>query len=148
MVSSTMEQYLLEPDSVFQWIWATQVPSNIKAFVWRAMLGRLQTRDNLLRRQILRDVDDAKCAFCRLEVETCSHLLFTCSESMAIWYECFAWLGVSIAQVADPRIHLLQFPVIGISKSQKLAETAIWMATVWSIWCVRNRVIFSGGGAR
>lgn len=139
------EQFLLEPDPVFQWIWATPVPSNIKAFAWRAVLGRLQTRDNLLKRQVISDAEEARCALCRLEVESGSHLLFSCSETLPIWYDCCAWMGVCSAQVTDPSIHLLQFPVVGRSKSQRLAETAVWMATVWSIWCARNRVIFNGG---
>lgn len=138
-------QSLEEPDPVFSWIWAAPAPSNMKAFAWRVMLGRIQTRDNLLKRQILHSADEALCPMCGLVEKSCSHLLFSCSNAMLIWYDCFAWLGVSTAQIPAPDIHLLQFASIGSSKAQRLGVTAIWLAIVWSLWCLRNRIIFSDG---
>ncbi|XP_057452572.1 uncharacterized protein LOC130744400 [Lotus japonicus] len=63
--------------------------------------------------------------------------------SIKIWYECFMWLGISIAQLPSPREHLLQFASSGLSKTQKSGEIAIWMATIWVIWTLRNRTVFN-----
>lgn len=139
------EQYLEDPDPVFTWIWEAPAPSNIKAFAWRMLLGRIQTRDNLLKRQILHIAEEAVCPLCGVVEESCAHLLFSCPETLSIWYACSDWLGVLTAQVPEPKAHLLQFPSVGRSKAQKLGEIAIWLATIWTIWCQRNKVVFNGG---
>lgn len=139
------EQYLEDPDPVFTWVWEAPAPSNIKAFAWRMLLGRIQTRDNLLKRQILHIAEEAVCPLCGVVEESCAHLLFSCPETLSIWYACSDWLGVLTAQVPEPKAHLLQFPSVGRSKAQKLGEIAIWLATIWTIWCQRNKVVFNGG---
>ncbi|XP_057444838.1 uncharacterized protein LOC130737084 [Lotus japonicus] len=139
------EQYLEDPDPGFTWIWEAPAPSNIKAFAWRMLLGRIQTRDNLHKRQILHIAEEAVCPLCGVVEESCAHLLFSCPETLSIWYACSDWLGVLTAQVPEPKAHLLQFPSVGRSKAQKLGEIAIWLATIWTIWCQRNKVVFNGG---
>ncbi|XP_057419967.1 uncharacterized protein LOC130714100 [Lotus japonicus] len=109
------------------------------------MLGRIQTRDNLLKRQVIHTAAEALCPLCGRVEESCSHLLFTCPAALLIWYDVYAWLGVSTAQIPVGEVHLLQFASIGSNKSQKLGEVAIWLTVVWSLWCVRNRIVFSGG---
>ncbi|XP_057453126.1 uncharacterized protein LOC130744988 [Lotus japonicus] len=137
-------QNLGETNPVFSWIWTAPAPSNIKAFAWRVMLGRIQTRDNLLKRQVIHTAAEALCPLCGRVEESCSHLLFTCPAALLIWYDVYAWLGVSTAQIPVGEVHLLQFASIGSNKSQKLGEVAIWLTVVWSLWCVRNRIVFSG----
>ncbi|XP_057418710.1 uncharacterized protein LOC130712911 [Lotus japonicus] len=109
------------------------------------MLGRIQTRDNLLKRRVLNTAAEALCPLCGLEEETCSHLLFSCRYALQVWYECYAWLGISTAQIPLLEVHILQFASTGGSKGQKLGEIAIWLAIIWSMWGLRNRVIFKGG---
>ncbi|XP_057421134.1 uncharacterized protein LOC130715085 [Lotus japonicus] len=50
--------------------------------------------------------------------------------------------GISTAQVPTARDHLMQFPKLGLTKSQRLGEVAIWMAVLWRIWKVRNMSVF------
>lgn len=138
-------QSLDEPDPVYSWIWTAPAPSNMKAFAWRVMLGRIQTRDNLFKRCVLNTAAEVLCPLCGLEEETCSHLLFSCRYALQIWYECYDWLGISTAQIPLPEVHLLQFAFIGGSRRQKLGEITIWLAIIWTMWGLRNRVIFKGG---
>ncbi|XP_057432167.1 uncharacterized protein LOC130724918 [Lotus japonicus] len=140
-----MAQHLEERDPVFALFWSAPVPLNIKAFIWRVLLGTLLTRDNLVKRHVINPGVEALCPFCNLVEETCSHLLFSCPVSLQIWYDCYAWLGISTSQIPTPRDHLLQFSSIGLSRDKKLGEIVIWMATTWLIWLLRNRVIFQAG---
>ena len=49
-----------------------KVPNSEKHFIWRACHDIILTRDNLMRRKIVRD---PLCPICGLEVETVSHIL-------------------------------------------------------------------------
>ncbi|XP_057418519.1 uncharacterized protein LOC130712718 [Lotus japonicus] len=138
-------QNLEEEDPVLKLVWSAPVPSNVKAFIWRLLKDRIQTRDNLCKRQVLTRGEGSTCPLCRQEEETSMHLFSRCAVSNPVWYACFAWLGVFSAVAASPRDQMLQFPFFGINKNQKAGEIAIWMALVWSIWLTRNKVIFQGG---
>lgn len=128
-------------DHVFGYIWDTFVPSNVKAFSWRLMLGRIPCKENLRRRHILHAEGDLMCSLCGAEAETDSHLLVTCPIAQQIWLLCYAWLGVSTALPAVPKDHFLQFS-FGRNRVQRRAASSIWVCVVWTIWLWRNDAVF------
>ncbi|XP_057419061.1 uncharacterized protein LOC130713301 [Lotus japonicus] len=71
-----------DPVCDFASIWATPAPSSARAFVWRLMLDRIQTRDNLRRRRVLSNPEELLCPFCLSVEESSAHLLFSCAFSM------------------------------------------------------------------
>lgn len=103
-----------------------------------------QSKDNLRKRHVLNSAEELACPFCGQEDETTSHILLSCIISSQVWYGVFAWRGIYIVPPASPRDHLLQFPLFSRNKEQRVGELAIWMATAWSIWLMRNRVVFNG----
>lgn len=128
------------PDPIYKSLWCSVGPSNVKAFVWRAFLDRIPTLDNFLKRKVIPSPEAAGCKFCLQELETCSHLLFTCPLVHNVWCACFKWLGFSTVLPLDPKSHYLQFQ-FG-SKSQNQCLSSIWLAVLWSVWLFRNEVIY------
>jgi hypothetical protein len=56
------------------------MPLKVKNFVWLVYQGRIQTADNLIRKQWK---GDRKCKFC--EEESVNHLLFLCPIASHLW---------------------------------------------------------------
>lgn len=137
-------QHLEEPEPVFKLVWSVPVPSNVKAFAWRLLKDRIQTRDNLRRRHVILNPYESLCPLCGLQEESSTHLFLLCNATNQIWYECSAWLGAMTTLVPTTKEHLLQFPSIGRSKAQREGECVIWMAIIWTIWLCRNKAIFNG----
>ncbi|XP_057432140.1 uncharacterized protein LOC130724887 [Lotus japonicus] len=135
---------LLPPDPIFTRVWKSVAPSNVKAFAWRVMLNRIPCLQNLWKRNVLRSQEEAICKVCCLGVESCEHLLFSCPVSLDIWRQCYWWLGVYTALPMNPREHLLQFQFGGNQKQQRGAD-AIWLAVIWTLWLIRNDIIFRNG---
>ncbi|XP_057458163.1 uncharacterized protein LOC130748928 [Lotus japonicus] len=138
------EKELGERDSVLASIWSVPAPSHVRAFAWRMVQNRVPTRDNLFRRQVLGTEDDLLCPLCHQTGETSRHLFFSCPISLSIWYFCYAWRGLDAVLPSTPSEHFLQFPMSGRPKSQQVGELAIWLAATWTIWTMRNRIIFQG----
>lgn len=129
--------FLQEPslgpaDPVFELIWHSHAPSNVKAFAWRCLLDRVPTCENLIRRGVVLEDEAAVCRLCGENVETTSHLLFSCAVSMDIWRACDKWIGVQTALPITTRDHLLQFD-FGGSMKQRCGLFTIWLACIWSI---------------
>ncbi|XP_057452844.1 uncharacterized protein LOC130744700 [Lotus japonicus] len=139
------EEVELDPGVDFRLIWASLAPSNVKAFVWRLMLNRVQTKTNLRRRHAIRDDQSLACAFCQHQDETSDHLFCSCAVSMETWRAVLRWFGVSTALPARVKALFVQFPVFGRGNSQKVALVTVWMATCWSLWLFRNCIIFDHG---
>lgn len=63
-----------DPSSEF--IWKNAVPPRIQFFMWLASKGRIQCRENLMKKRI---VQDARCEICGASDETTDHILFHCT---------------------------------------------------------------------
>lgn len=138
------DQQLGEQDNELRQIWSAPAPSNVKAFSWRALLDRIQSKENLRKRQVLNQAEDLVCPFCSHDIETTSHILISCPISSQIWFGISRWRGILTVFPATPREHMMQFPSLGRSKAQRLGELTIWMATIWCIWLMRNSILFNG----
>lgn len=74
----------LFPPPASNLIWRVKIPPRAKIVLWSAMLEKLKTGDFLVEKGLL-DPSNALCPLCNLEVETNSHILFTCSFSWMVW---------------------------------------------------------------
>jgi len=71
-------------DNLVCTVWMNLAPPKVEFFMWLALLGKLNTKQRLNGRGILKDNQNA-CTFCAMEPETLDHLLLTCPKSMSIW---------------------------------------------------------------
>ena len=114
-------------------IWATRLPSKVKFFGWLLLLGRLNTRANLLHKNIRRR-DEANCELCQGVLETDEHIFVHCSRAAAVWSR----LGISLT----PSAHKTPW-FIGCSlplPDPARADAALVL--LWQLWKARNAKIF------
>jgi len=71
-------------DNLVSTVWKNIAPPKVEFMVWLALLGKLHTKELLLRKG-LRTSDDILCCFCSTHIETSDHLLVCCQISWHIW---------------------------------------------------------------
>lgn len=94
-----------EDDGIYKCIWSVRAPSKALAYTWRIMQDRIQSRGNLLRRNIAVLEGNYNCPICNSELQTTSHALFECTMVYDIWMQVYKWLGISTALPKDPATH-------------------------------------------
>jgi len=57
------------------------------------VFNRIQTVENLKKRNIVADGVNLNCVFCDATMETTNHLMFECNFSYYIWLNCYQWLS-------------------------------------------------------
>ncbi|XP_058768559.1 uncharacterized protein LOC131642300 [Vicia villosa] len=124
-------------------MWDLKLLPKIKVFAWRFFIDRLPTREQLLKRGV-DNVSSPDCVMCRSSFESSSHLFFTCQEAKIIWKHVFIWLGISEAINVE---EIICFDVIQEKVKcckRRILINFVWVATIWSIWLLRNAIIFKG----
>ena len=77
-------------------IWQKFIPPRDKLSVWLANPEKLKIGDLLVEKGII-DPQQAACPFCSIELESNSHILFSCSFAWNTWMNMLAWWGLSTA---------------------------------------------------
>lgn len=137
-----------EVEPVFNEVWNSKAPSNVCAFIWKVMWDRIPMRINLLKRKVIRSIIEARCPLCLEKDETSDHLLISCPFADKVWINCYRWIGVNTALSGSCRLHLLQHYFVGFNAKQNELFKIIWFAETWSLWLIRNQIIFRGGMAK
>lgn len=128
----------LEEDC-FKLLWRFGAPSNAIALGWKVLLNRLQTKDNLVHRNI--PISDLQCALCGFGEESVHHLFFSCSRVWDIWSRVLKWLGLVSVLSGHAKEHLVQF--LGLWPSPiKSGLSIVWLAVIWQVWLARNGKFF------
>ena len=85
---------------------------------------------------------DAACPYCRLEIESNSHILFTCRFAWSTWMEILKWWGLSA--ILHNRCQNFSVQWFGLVKNRKYRN--IWAlilgCVTWSLWYERNHIKF------
>ena len=71
-------------DNLVCTVWQKIAPSKVETMMWLTLLGRLNTKDLLCRKEIL-PLKANVCSFCTTAEQTVDHLLLTCQLSWQIW---------------------------------------------------------------
>jgi len=128
---------------VFSILWKVKTFPNVTLTAWRALLGRLPTREGLSRRGIV--MNTTRCAHCLVEEESCQHLFVECICARSVWNLCFKWIGILFVQYNDMVAHFEGFSLTNYSKKQDMVWKGMWTAIVRSLWEHRNVVVFNEG---
>ncbi|KAL5122959.1 hypothetical protein HKD37_02G003650 [Glycine soja] len=113
----------------FEDLWKIKIPSKIGVFAWRMLWDRLPTKSNLRARQV--QIPDMTCPFCSRVEENASHIFIHCIKIQPIWWETMS----SSLEHKRPF-----YAVVGIRPRR---WQLWWLAVTWSIWQLRNRILFS-----
>jgi len=96
--------------SVFGSLWNLKAMPSALFYVWRALLNRIATKQNLHKRGVT--LGDTLCVLCGREEETTTHILLLCRESSKVWNMCFSWMGISSVNHNELNYHFEQFSCI------------------------------------
>jgi len=129
-------------DSIICKVWMKLAPPKVEFFLWLALLGKLNTREALWRKGLLHE-DQLNCPFCSAQIETADHILMDCSISWEIWTLIAADLHQIIPKPRTFRQHFDRWISRKWSSTimKKFWQSAFF-AIAWSIWNMRNEVIF------
>nr|GEV40951.1 hypothetical protein [Tanacetum cinerariifolium] len=133
------ETFLPKMDTPTRWI--KSIPIKVNVFVWKLSLGRLPTRSNLIRRNIL--VSDVVCPLCDLEIEDSSHLFFGCSLAKDIQKLICRWWNLEVHPYESYNGWLSWFKSIRLGTKLKDILEGVFYVFWWSIWYFRNHLLFT-----
>jgi hypothetical protein len=124
-----LQTQLQDPDASH--IWSSNAPKKIKVFGWLLHLDRINTRANLLHKNI---ITSQQCPRCQAPVEDRSHLFFYCPSSAEVWRRLSITPGTRT------------FPDIWSTPLPHQLPAAIWssvaLTILWKIWDARNAKVF------
>lgn len=120
---------------VFRWIWKSSCQHKHKVFFWLLVQDRLSTRNILRRKNMF--LPSYNCVLCEEAIEeTVDHLFLHCELAK----ECWSLVGMVVPQSQNPFQIIEEFRLR--LNVPFFMEVIIIMC--WSIWTVRNNLIFRG----
>ena len=123
--------------------WNGLAPPRAEILIWFVLQKRLNTRERLAMLKIIPPVA-AICPFCVAAVESVSHILFDCSFSWKIWSGCFHWWEMNWCCQREPLEFFQAWCGIPFRGIEKKMWISLFYVVVWSLWNIRNRVVFEG----
>ena len=135
------DQLPSQPITGFRQLWEIKIPPTALAFAWRLLWDRLPSKENLIRRQIVLQND--LCPFCQSQVESASHLFFSCHKIMPLWWEFYSWVKEVRALHSNPMENFLQHCSLAASRNSNRRRKVWWIVATRSIWNLRNDMIFN-----
>ena len=131
-------------DSVICKAWMKLGPPKVEFFLWLALLGKLNTKEMLWKKEILQ-ANQLGCPLCssQSETENLDHLLVHCPISWSIWCTIAEDLGQLTTVPMNFRNHFQEW----MSRQwRNIIMRKIWcsalFAVAWSLWLMRNEIIF------
>lgn len=70
---------------VFRRLWKSWAIIKAIPTAWKLLKGRVATKENLMKRGVHLNDEEKKCCLCKEEMETVSHLFFSCKFACSIW---------------------------------------------------------------
>jgi len=129
-------------DNLTSTVWMNVAPPKVEFMAWLALLGKLNTREMLVRKGII-PAEANICTFCSEHSESGDHLLMGCAFSWNVW-KCIAEeLGMKIEAQQTFRQFYDWFMTRRTSnRVRKRFFILTFFATTWSIWNKRNMMVF------
>ncbi|GLT47053.1 hypothetical protein SLA2020_207750 [Shorea laevis] len=128
-------------ESYYKLIWNQYVPSKVSVFIWRLLLNRLPSKDNLILRGV-KDLSNSNCVLCGAEMEDINHLFAKCRKVQLLWSKICFWWGFSFVPPDNASLLILQLCSLPDSNKARNCWIPIVLATAWLIWYSRNGAIF------
>jgi len=119
-------------------LWHIKIPPRVHFFLWQLINNKVLTRDNLAK---WRKVKDPSCLLC-LEQESVHHLFFECVVAKQCWKVISDAVGTIVG---------IDLAVIGqfwLSEKRHGILNIVTSAVFWSIWKLRNEILFQNIGWR
>jgi len=132
----------VEVDTLVCSVWMNLVLPKVEFFMWLALLGKLNTKEKLCKKGIL-FASQSSCTFCSSHIENLDHVLLNCPFSWRVWVFIAKDMGQDLAIYSTfNTIYESWLAVQWRSKRLKKIWISIVFAVAWSLWMVRNEIIF------
>lgn len=115
----------------WMWIWNSQLPENLKFFLWLCMHDSLPSNQVRMAHHM---TNDPSCPCCGAGQETLLHLLRDCSIAKKTW-DCFGFSAKLDFKGSDFKLWISNFA--------KATSGTTFVVICWFIWKARNEVVFS-----
>jgi ribonuclease HI len=122
--------------NLWKTLWKLPIPNAAKNFFWRACQNILPTKDNLLRKKV---VKEPYCPICEKEPETVLHALWACPAAADIWGNCKRIFqkchteGESLMKIVEEILH-----------KGGLDDFAFFVQLARQVWHRRNTWVHEG----
>jgi len=90
-------------------------------------------------------VTNTLCELCKERDKTPNYLFFEFKIAKDLCSKCDSWVDVSSVSHSQLMAHFQQFHCMDLSNSQNIYWKGMWLAIIWGIWALRNKVIFNQG---
>ena len=118
-------------------VWSAKCLPKLRVFLWSIIKGAIPLGEKLQRRGLLTNVACPRCG----EVETPMHVFFLCSFAQKVWQKVALTTPILIDAVDDFQSALVLFRKISCLPPSSISSPVLpWIC--WSLWMVRNRLIF------
>ena len=130
-------------NNCFRELWSLKVAGSAQLCVWKAMLDKLPTRLNLVKRGII--IPTNLCPLCKKAEESVQHVFINCEVAQKVWDNCDRWIGISSVRQHTIVNHYQNFYLLCYNRKANVVWKSVWVAVVWEIWYHRNRIVFKNG---
>ena len=114
----------------------------VSFFAWEVSWGKVLTLDQIQKRGwTLAN----RCYFCQAHEESIDHLLFYCEKTRDVWKLLFTLFGESWVFLSSVKETLLGWNRSFLGKMRRIVWKADPLCLFWSVWKVRNRIVFEDG---
>ena len=127
-----------EPSWLFKGIWHLDIMPKIQIFLWQMCHNALPVRGTLYRRGCQLD---PHCPLCATDIESIDHLFQGCPHILTIWdlAKQHRWIPAQFTPTPDLP-WLAQWGSVLTTYDRKIIQRIAFL--LWSIWKMRNAVIF------
>ncbi|GJZ76970.1 RNA-directed DNA polymerase, eukaryota, reverse transcriptase zinc-binding domain protein [Tanacetum coccineum] len=120
--------------------WIKAVPIKVNIHAWKVKLDILPTRLNISKRGM--DIESILCPLCEKNVESSSHIFFTCPISREIFRKVLLWWEIDVVMVSSYDEWLEWLLSIRLHSKHKELFEGVCYVLWWYIWNFRNKSIF------
>ncbi|KAL4583053.1 hypothetical protein LXL04_007617 [Taraxacum kok-saghyz] len=121
--------------------WNNLVPLKLNFFGWRAVLNRLPSKTELIKRGVA--LSSSVCGTCGVAEESVDHLLRDCSWAKEVWSSIQLWCDIDLSNVGSIDCLLNTGHEFLKSPIQLKVTNAVILTTLWAIWKARNARVFN-----
>ena len=120
-------------------LWHSFLPPRISSTVWKILLNKVSTHDNLKKRGFPLV---SRCELCKEEAESVDHIFLHCHFASLLWN--WIWGAFNISLPLPYSVNALWQLVRKVNLSSQLRNLFITccLVTLYALWDVRNKLIF------
>ncbi|KAK3172175.1 hypothetical protein Dsin_033156 [Dipteronia sinensis] len=130
-------------DAVSSLLWLGFVPHKVEVFLWQLLKVRILVKE-VLHNFGMVQIASIECPLCNSEWETVNHLFLHCDWAWKLWSEAMGWWEVSSCKNKDISGWADGWSGLCNAKSSSRAWIVLFYAVCWTIWDIRNVVVFNG----